>query len=139
MLRPAEIERLVMEMFDESRNPLLRYVLSLGVPTCYGEEIVQEVFLALFRHLQLGRPRENLRGWIFRVAHNLALKQFHLNYRLRPNHEPDRNAIEHQCDPDPNPEERILESQRQERLRAAVKALPRRDRWCLHLRAEGLR
>ena len=61
-----------MRLFDQFRNPLLRYALSLGISVHDAEEVTQEVFLALFRRLQLGRPRKNLRGWIFRVAHNLV-------------------------------------------------------------------
>ena len=37
--------------------------------------MIQEVFLALLQHLQRGKSRADLRGWMFRVAHNLALKQ----------------------------------------------------------------
>jgi RNA polymerase sigma-70 factor, ECF subfamily len=70
----SEVEREVVRVFDDHRTRLLRYVLSIGLSIHDAEEVVQEVFLALFRHLQLGRPRDNLRGWIFRVAHNLALK-----------------------------------------------------------------
>lgn len=137
-LRPLEIERLVIEMFDESRSGLLRYVASLGVSLCDGEEIIQEVFLALFRHLQLGRPRDNLRGWIFRVAHNLALKQCLANQKLKLRREPDDRVFE-QRDPGPTPEERAAGNQRLQRLRAVVEAMPERERRCLYLRAEGLR
>src|ERR1700689_2315765 len=79
--KPSEIEREVMELFEQFRNPLLRYSLSFGVPVHDAEEIIQEVFLSLFRHLQLRRSRKNLRGWIFRVAHNLALKRRYTNQK----------------------------------------------------------
>src|SRR5277367_2972701 len=75
--KPSEIECEVMTLFDQFRNPLLRYVVAFGVSVHDAEEIIQEVFLALFRHLQLRRSRKNIRGWIFSVAHNLALKQRH--------------------------------------------------------------
>src|ERR1700744_3949871 len=71
----SEVEREVLRLFEEFRDPLLRYGLSLGLAAHDAEEVVQETFLALFRHLQQGRSRENLRGWLFRVTHNLALKQ----------------------------------------------------------------
>src|ERR1700728_4066591 len=74
-LKPSERECEVIRLFEQLRNPLLRYVVSLGLSLHDGEEIIQEVFLALFRHLQLGKSRRNLCGWVFRVAHNLALKQ----------------------------------------------------------------
>jgi len=65
----------VLRLFDECASGLRRYVASFGLPAEVTEDVVQEVFLQLFRHLRLGRSRANLRGWIFRVGHNLALKQ----------------------------------------------------------------
>src|ERR1700689_1106831 len=73
--KPPESECEVIHFFEQFRNPVLRYVISRGLSLHDGEEIIQEVFLALFRHLQLGKSRRNLRGWVFRVAHNLASKQ----------------------------------------------------------------
>src|ERR1700744_5913298 len=76
---PSEIEYEVMALFEQFRDPLLRYALSFGICIHDAEEITQEVFLSLFRHLQSGRSRRNLRGWIFRVGHNLALKKRYAN------------------------------------------------------------
>jgi RNA polymerase sigma-70 factor, ECF subfamily len=137
--KPSEIEREVMNLFDQFRNPLLRYVLSFGVPVQDAEEIIQEVFLSLFRHLQLGRSRKNLRGWIFRVAHNLTLKQRHANQKLRDKTASDWTVAQERFDPSPNPEEQMSSAQRRRRLLAVVDALPETDQGCLRLRAEGLR
>ena len=71
--RVTGIEAEVSELFALYRERLLRYLLSLGLTVSDGEEVVQEVFLSLFQHLQRGKSRANLRGWIFRVAHNLGL------------------------------------------------------------------
>ena len=57
-------------LFDQLRDRLLRYVISLGLPVRDGEDIIQEEFLSLFRHLQQGRSRSNLQAWTFRVAEN---------------------------------------------------------------------
>jgi RNA polymerase sigma-70 factor (ECF subfamily) len=126
----------VTGLFFELRAPLLRYVSSLGLPVADGEDIVQEVFLALFHHLRQGKPRDNLRGWVFRTGHNLALKRCLFNRRNA-----DPSEIQRQQDPDPslNPEEQAAWNRRWARLQAVVQALPERDRCCLHLRAEGLR
>src|SRR6202023_2527478 len=104
-----------------------------------AEEIVQEVFLLLFRHLRQGKSRANLQGWVFKVAHNLALK-----HRTRA-----RRHSDHFSDiPDlsevagavpPGPEERMEGIERQQRLLAVVRAMPEQDQCCLSLRAEGLR
>jgi RNA polymerase sigma-70 factor (ECF subfamily) len=130
---PVTLVEEVTDLFEQLRNPLFRYLLSLGLSAQDGEEIIQEVFLALFQHLKDGKPRDNLRGWIFRVGHNQALK-------LRRRHgwwlgQPKGDAI----DGSPDPEQQTLENQRQRRLSAVIRALPKQDRACLALRAEGIR
>jgi RNA polymerase sigma-70 factor (ECF subfamily) len=136
---PSEIEREVIELFEQFRDPLLRYALSLGIPVHDAEEVIQEVFLALFRHLQLRKSRKNLRGWIFRVAHNLALKQRYANQRSHDTTEPDWAIAERQFDPSLNPEDQISFAQKRHRLLAVLHALPEEDQCCLRLRAEGFR
>lgn len=126
-------------LFEQYRDPLLRYAISFGVPVADGEEIVQEVFLSLFRHLQSGRSRQNLRSWIFRVAHNLTLKRRHANKRMPPATEDEAAIAIQRPDPGLNPEDACSESQRQQRLLAVVQALPDVDQSCLRMRAEGLR
>lgn len=126
-------------LFGQMSSHLLRYLLAFGLVVHDAEEIVQEVFLALFRHLEASKPRTNLRAWVFRVAHNLALKQ---RYAALQNQQqaldPIRFDAQH-ADPGPNPEELAQHSQRQRRLHSVLRALPDQDQWCLCLRAEGLR
>jgi RNA polymerase sigma-70 factor (ECF subfamily) len=135
----ATVEQDVMMFFDEFRPRLLRYALCLGISVEEGEDVVQEAFLSLFRHLQLGRPRHNLAGWLFRVTHNLAIKQRNAKQRERSKVEQDSRAVENQLDGRANPEEQLVDSQRQKQLLAVVRILPEQDRLCLRLRAEGLR
>jgi len=97
------------------------------------------VFLALFQHLCLGKSRRNLRGWIFSVAHNVALKRRHGNQRSCRAGSSDRPPAELEVDRGLNPEEQVLSAQRQVRLQAVLAALPEQDQCCLRLRAEGLR
>jgi RNA polymerase sigma-70 factor (ECF subfamily) len=137
--KPSEIERAVMELFEQFRDPLLRYALSFGIPVHDAEEVIQEVFLSLFRHLQLRRSRKNLRAWLFRVTHNLALKQLYANQKSHAKTTSDRIIAEARLDPSPDPEEQLSSAQRRRRLLAVVDALPELDQGCLRLRAEGLR
>jgi RNA polymerase sigma-70 factor (ECF subfamily) len=138
-LGAGEIETEVMTLFEQYRVPLLCYTGSFGVPVSDAEEIVQEVFLFLFRHLRLGRSRRNLRGWIFRVAHNLTLKQRLANHTLAQRTTRNEGLAEEHADPAPGPEEQMSAAQRRHRLQAVVQALPENDQHCLRLRAEGLR
>jgi RNA polymerase sigma-70 factor (ECF subfamily) len=130
--RPSKLEEEVVAMFEQHRSPLLRYLLSFRIAAPDAEEIVQEVFLALFQHLLRGKSRANLHGWLFRVAHNLALKNRTRAQRQSP-------AAAEMQDSAPGPEQQVADWQRQDRLLAVVKALPELDRCCLSLRAEGLR
>ncbi|HTR48169.1 MAG TPA: RNA polymerase sigma factor [Verrucomicrobiae bacterium] len=138
-LAPRAAEEEVVALFDQFRGGLLRYVLSLGIDLHDGEDVIQEVFLSLFRHLRLGRSRANLRGWIFRVAHNLALKQRSRAQRQQARIAAGEDLLEERFDPGANPEEQLAKSQRQRQLLLVVAALSAQDRCCLLLRAEGLR
>jgi RNA polymerase sigma-70 factor (ECF subfamily) len=136
---PRSSEEEVTALFEHFRGRLLRYLCSLGLPVHDGEEIVQEVFLSLFRHLENNKSRQNLRAWIFRVAHNLGIKKRTENGSSKIPVEYDCSLNERCHDPAPSPEEQVFLRQRQRRLLAVVEALPLQDRNCLYLRAEGLR
>jgi RNA polymerase sigma-70 factor (ECF subfamily) len=125
---PIALATEVTSLFDEYRNPLFRFLLSLGLTTADGEEVIQEVFLALFQHLRAGKPRDNLRGWIFQVGHNQALK-----LRQR------RPDLTIEANPAPTPEQQAIANQTRRRIAAVIQALPQQDRSCLALRSEGLR
>jgi RNA polymerase sigma-70 factor (ECF subfamily) len=125
----------VVGLFDVTRDKLLRYLLSFGLPVADCEELVQESFLALFRHLQQGRSRENLRGWLFRVAHNLALKK---RLRSRRDLQYIPAGAQQFADPGPSPEDACFANQAYRRLQGVLNALSDVDRNCLVLRAEGL-
>ena len=63
-------------MIEDYQTPLLRYVGKL-IGTGYDEaqDIVQEVFLRAYRKLESDGADsiDNLRSWLYRVAHNLAM------------------------------------------------------------------
>ena len=132
-----EAHEAVLRLFDLHRDGVHRYVRALGIADRDGDDLVQDVFLALFHHVARGRPRTNLRGWVFRVAHNLALR--HLKREARRRRIRADLASAWPLDAGPTPEDRYASRQRQVRLAAALNALPARERRCLQLRAEGLR
>jgi RNA polymerase sigma-70 factor, ECF subfamily len=134
----AQLHDEIAAVFDLLRDPLLRYLWTLGLEIADGEEVLQDVFLSLFQHLDRGKSVDNVRGWLFRVAHNLALRR---RYRTRRDavSQMDAGSEERTVDPSPNPEDRLASRQAQKRVMAVVDALPEQDRRCLFLRAEGLR
>jgi len=137
---PSQIGEEVVELFEQLRTPLLRYLMTLGLNVQDGEEVIQEVFLALFQHLKKGKRGDNLRGWIFRVAHNLALKQFRsTKSKIERASVPIDEVQAEFVSPAAKPEEMLERSHSEERIQAVIRALPEQDRRCLYLRAEGLR
>lgn len=134
---PAAVAAEVTQLFEELQAPVFRYLMSIGLTSADADETSQETFLALFRHLLRGRPRTNLRGWVFRVAHNQGLKRRKGSHRRR-GAVPGQDAADNTPCSSPNPEQHLQLKQRRLQALAVVAALAPRDRYCLSLRAEGL-
>ena len=126
----------VAQLFQETRDDVYRYLLTLGLHPPRAQEATQEVFLRLYATLKKGEAIENPRGWIFRVAHNYGLK-------VR-----ERQAGEEPFDPglesrlvsqSAGPEQDLLERERMLRFHRAVEGLSEQQKRCLFLRMEGLR
>jgi len=125
----------ILAVHDELRQPLIRYLLSLGLSADESQDVAQEAFLRLHRHLVQGGPGQNLRAWLFRVAHNEARNR-QQTYERR-----FAAPMEEAAEPADavTPEEAFLTKERRRRLSAAFKSLSQVQRACMRLRAEGLR
>ena len=132
------LELEILTLYDSWRLPLLRYSISFGISSADGEDIIQETFLALFDHLRKGRSRENLRGWIFRVTHNLTLMRRQRHRRQSVVISGENYRPEEYVSDEPSPEQIAIQGERRAQLVSIYRALPENDRICLQLRAEGL-
>jgi RNA polymerase sigma factor (sigma-70 family) len=116
------------EIFMELREPVWRYLLALGLAASEAEEVVQETFLRLCQHLASNGKQANLRGWVFRVAHNLARDE-HRRRQRRPS-EPlagvEANGRAY-TDSLATPEQQVIDQERVVRLKAALERLPARS------------
>jgi len=80
---------------------LLRYVTRIVNDAAAAQDVVQETFVKLFRAWRNGaRPTDNLRPWLYRVAHNTAIDYIRHESRLHRLHE--QAALERAA-PDQNP------------------------------------
>ena len=107
------------------------------------DDLFQEICLAVWRALPRFRGEASERTFVFRIAHNRGLS--HRSRRPAPTlelsdvHElAEATEADVLTDPRPSPEDAAGESQRRERLRAAVLALPLPLRQVLTLTLEGL-
>ena len=126
----------VARLFEESREEIFRYLLSLGLDPQSAQDATQEVFLRLYNSLQSGDDIRNARAWLFRVAHNHGLRVRQQQQRM-PLWEPDAARL--LADPQADPEQALLDRERLERVRQAFNGLSEQQQRCLHLRLEGLR
>jgi len=129
----------VQTLFEQLHLPVFRYVMRKTKDSGQAEDITQESFLRLFRHLKEERPVDNPKAWLFTVANNLAIDASRRDSRLQDLDEATWDRIEDARGSDDNPERLTLQRERMERLRSAVLNLTDFERECLHLRAEGLR
>lgn len=126
----------VAQLFEECREDVYRYLLTLGLDPARAQESVQEVFLRLYACLKKGEQIQNPRGWIFRVAHNFGLK-VRARYAAEAQFDPDLESW--LASPADSPERELLERERMLRFHRAVEALSEQQKRCLFLRMEGLR
>lgn len=131
----ASIHDRVVAAYEDARLDVYYYVLTLGVSPAQAQEVAQEVFLRLFVTLRGGEEIQSVRGWIFRVAHNVALKM-----RAK---EREYSVLEDGGDQweslEESPERRAIDRQRTRKLRDALGSLSPQQRQCLDLRVAGLR
>jgi RNA polymerase sigma-70 factor (ECF subfamily) len=125
----------VVAAFEDARDDVYYYVLTLGLSPAQAQEVAQEVFLRLYVCLKDGVEIENVRGWVFRVAHNYGLK---LRAKER-EHAVIQQDFEAPAPDQATPEQRAIDGQRHRRIREALEELSPQQRQCLHLRAAGLR
>lgn len=132
-------------LYRELRQPLLRYLVCIGLRADEAQDVVQDAFVSLQKHLAAGGSQkngaqENVRAWLYRVAHNAARnrqKSFH-----RRCGEPLDDHMDSQLDPfvdQTTPESAAIEKEKFRRLAKAVRLLTETERECLLLRGGGLR
>lgn len=98
------------------------------------EELLQDIWLALWQALGRFRQEASLRTFVFRVAHNVAIKHVRRDAKGREDVElPETLRAD-----DPEPAERLDREQRRQHLLHAVRALPDPDRQLAMLHLEGL-
>ncbi len=130
-------DREATTLFRELRKPLLRYLVCLGLSSDEAQDVVQDAFLSLHRHLSAGGSQENIRSWLFRVAHNQARNR-QTSYDRRFSARLEDAGAERLLD-ETTPERVLLEKEKFERLKNAIRTLATAERDCLLLRASGLR
>jgi len=135
----TELEGKVSELFIAFKLPVYRYLLGLVSNRDDAEELTQETFLSLYDTLQKGVRINNVRAWVFRVAHNLAVNLHKRPHIVEGVEEAEwLRLCQERSDPSSDSEQRLLHEEKRTRVIRALKCLSPQERHCLDLRAEGL-
>jgi RNA polymerase sigma-70 factor, ECF subfamily len=135
--RLATRTREATNLYRELRKPLLRYLICLGLTADEAQDQVQDAFVSLQRHLAADGSQENIRSWLFRVAHNGARnrqKSYHRRCSAPLDAQVEASVVD-----EATPERAVLQKEKFRRLRTALRLLSEAERECLLLRAGGLR
>ena len=125
----------VTTLYSELRKPLLRYLVCLGLSSDEAQDVVQDAFVSLQRHVTSGGSQDNIRSWVFRVAHNRA-RNHQTSYHRRFSESFDAQL--HAVPGTTTPEQLMLEKEKFRRLAKALHSLTKDEREYLSLRAAGL-
>lgn len=137
---PMTLSDRVLALFDQLRTPVFRYLLRKTHNAVEAEDLTQETFLRLCRHMHEERPLDNPKAWLFTVANNLAVDKGRNESHVKDLDESTWKEIEDsRAGFQSDPEKLVLQRERLDRLHLAVLNLTALQRQCLHLRAEGLR
>jgi RNA polymerase sigma factor (sigma-70 family) len=129
----------IMALYDEYRPRLYRYLRTLGMGRDWADEVIQEAFMRLTVKLLANDDIKNVRAWVIRVAHNLAMDVLKKERGEITSDETTAFLIENRADPSLNPEEAYSRSEQSIQMELALSTLKPQHRQCFQMRAHGFR
>jgi RNA polymerase sigma-70 factor, ECF subfamily len=124
----------VADLYVKLRPSLLSYVYHLIGSTRDAEDLVQVAFIQLFDQLNENVDIRNVRGWLYRVVHNLAIELVRRSNRHESLFKQWFEEYETTHDSQTVEQEMIC----REQIEKSLALLNENEQRCLMLRAEGL-
>jgi RNA polymerase sigma-70 factor (ECF subfamily) len=117
------------------RRPMLAFMYRMAHNTAVAEELVQEVFLRVYRSRQTYNAEAKFSTWLYRIATNLAVNHARDTKYERPENtvnldeaDPDTGSTIDLADTTITAEQAILRRERMAAIRQHVQNLPERQR-----------
>jgi RNA polymerase sigma-70 factor (ECF subfamily) len=122
-------------LYDRYGRPVYSLVLRISQQPASAEEIVQDVFLQLWRSAERFQiSRGPLEPWLFTMARNRALDFLRLKREKQRRREDSTDSdLQFSAVPRPDPEGDIDRSRRTEKVRALMSSLPDAQRRAIEL------
>jgi len=136
-LRGGDLEA-VIGLMERYQHRLYRYLLRIVAQPSAAEDLFQQTWLRVMERIQKYDPKRNFEGWLFSLAHNLAID--HLRRRQPESLDEPTFTGETQLSltpgDGPNALDELLSMERTERIAEAVAELPVLFREVIALRFE---
>lgn len=139
MLRVKQGDREAFrQLIGKHQKPLLNYIYRMTGNPAEAEDLVQEVFLNIYRAAPRYEPQAAFATWLYRIATNVTLNYLRdhkpqLLASLNQESECQENSILEIPDSHPLADEVLIEEERVRNIRNAVAALPENQRLVLIL------
>lgn len=75
-MRSGAQDEAYLKLYDEQADSVFRFAYFKLLDRDRAEEVTQEAFVRTWEYLQSGKPVENLRAFVYRVANNIIVDQF---------------------------------------------------------------
>jgi RNA polymerase sigma-70 factor (ECF subfamily) len=131
----SDHRQLVADLYTAARDGVFHYLLACGLDAARAQEVTQEAFLRLYAVLREGSTVDNPKGWVYRVAHNLAIDTIERGARESVFSDAAAQTV---VDLSKSAEEELVEKEWLEGFRDVMNQLSKQQRLCLELRAQGL-
>lgn len=125
----------LIDLYDQHSSGLFRYAYRMLGTKELAEECVSETFSRFLQAIKNSRgPRDNVQGYLYRVAHNWITDQYRRGTEEHYSLDPDGHV-----DPNGNPSILVTQNMERDRVRNALHQLPYDQQRVIELRfLEGL-
>ncbi len=136
MLRVKDGDDAAFEyLVQKYRRPMLSFMYRMAHNTAVAEDLVQDVFLRVYRSRQTYNAEAKFSTWLYRIATNLAVNHARDTKYERPELTAHLDAVDEETgttmdlpDTTPNVEQELLRRERLAAIRRHVDNLPERQR-----------
>jgi RNA polymerase sigma-70 factor (ECF subfamily) len=120
-------------------DKLLRYINRLtNIHTDEAEDILQDIFIKVYRNLNGFDQNLSFSSWIYRIAHNEIINHYHRNKRrlamtVSEGNQDELNSLTEIINEDPNSHEQLIAQENALKIRDILDELPEKYREVLIL------
>jgi RNA polymerase sigma factor (sigma-70 family) len=118
-----------VELWKRHRNLVCRMVRQITKNSHDTEDVLQDCWMKTFVHIKSFDGRSSFSTWVTRIAINSALmilrkRRWHLEASLDDRGDSNLSRLSEIAEPSDDPEEHLIRSERQSRVRQAIQSLP---------------